>query len=273
MRRRRPLRARVKYSSLPSGVDRPRAPIRRARRPSRSRRWRRETATGAAGLGNTNGSGSMLTQIWLTQPLAFARVGASPTPSDAFMWNGNDLTPDGSGQTTLAPAETINLDAAGVPTAVKPDRVHLSRSVRYSSGLPVFRAARNLDRKRPGQIGTDHRAGTGQVRRQAEGHRMEHPLRPTQGVSLHLRRRRPHRRGVAIARRRYDASYARRSLALESETAAGAEGRIRSAGRRPGRAAEQGPSRDPPAFLCAGRALLRPDRRRQAHSESRLQAP
>jgi len=65
----------------------------------------------------------MLTQIWLTQPLAFARVGASPTPSDAFMWNGNDLTPDGSGQTTLAPAETINLDAEGVPTGVKPDRV------------------------------------------------------------------------------------------------------------------------------------------------------
>ena len=65
----------------------------------------------------------MLTQVWLTQPLAFARVGASPTPSDAFMWNGNDLTPDGSGQTTLAPAETINLDAEGVPISVTPDRV------------------------------------------------------------------------------------------------------------------------------------------------------
>src|SRR5258705_7342352 len=65
----------------------------------------------------------MLTQIWLTQPLAFARVGASPTPSDAFMWTVNDLTRDGSGQTTLAPAETINLDAEGVPTGVKPDRV------------------------------------------------------------------------------------------------------------------------------------------------------
>src|SRR3979411_2000500 len=65
----------------------------------------------------------MLTQIWLTQPLAFARVRASPTPSDAFMWNGNDLTPDGSGQTTLAPAETINLAAEGVPPGGKPARL------------------------------------------------------------------------------------------------------------------------------------------------------
>src|ERR1700716_1298345 len=65
----------------------------------------------------------MLTQIWLTQPLAFARMGASPTPSDAFMWNGNDVTPDGSGQTTLRAGVTINPDAEEVPTGVKPDRV------------------------------------------------------------------------------------------------------------------------------------------------------
>src|ERR1700730_6845398 len=65
----------------------------------------------------------MLNRIWLTPPLAFARVGSSPTPAAAFMWSGNDLTPDGSGQTTLKLVETINLDVNGVPTLATPDRV------------------------------------------------------------------------------------------------------------------------------------------------------
>jgi hypothetical protein len=32
----------------------------------------------------------MLKSIWLTPPLAFGRVGASPVPSDAFMWGRDD---------------------------------------------------------------------------------------------------------------------------------------------------------------------------------------
>ena len=65
----------------------------------------------------------MLTRIWLTPPLAIARVGGSPTPSDAFMWSHSDLAPDGSGRTTLARAETINLDADGVPVRVPGNRI------------------------------------------------------------------------------------------------------------------------------------------------------
>jgi len=65
----------------------------------------------------------MLTRIWLTPPLAFARVGSSPTASVAFTWSVNELTPDGSGKTTLALAETINLDDNGVPHRITADRI------------------------------------------------------------------------------------------------------------------------------------------------------
>jgi len=65
----------------------------------------------------------MLKRIWLTPPLGFGRVGGSPTPSDAFMWGHSDLTPQGSGRTTLALAETINLDRDGIATRVNSDRI------------------------------------------------------------------------------------------------------------------------------------------------------
>jgi len=65
----------------------------------------------------------MLKRIWLTPPLGFGRVGGSPTPSDAYMWGHSDLTPQGSGRTTLAFAETINLDRDGIATRVNSDRI------------------------------------------------------------------------------------------------------------------------------------------------------
>jgi len=65
----------------------------------------------------------MLKNIWLTPPLAFGRVGASPVPSDAFMWGRDDLRPEGTGQTTLQLIDTFNLDANGVPAAVQTDRI------------------------------------------------------------------------------------------------------------------------------------------------------
>jgi hypothetical protein len=65
----------------------------------------------------------MLKRIWLAPPLAFARVGGSPIPCCAFVWSADDLTPDGTAQTTLQIAETIDLDADGIPTRANPDRI------------------------------------------------------------------------------------------------------------------------------------------------------
>jgi hypothetical protein len=55
----------------------------------------------------------MLREIWLAQPLAFARAGDSPEPLDAFVWGPNDLTPEGTGRTVLLPAESLVVSPAG----------------------------------------------------------------------------------------------------------------------------------------------------------------
>src|ERR1700704_2510446 len=65
----------------------------------------------------------MLTHIWLTPPLAFARIGSSPVPSAAYLWSANDLAPDGSGRTTLAAADTLDLDENGKISRRVPDRI------------------------------------------------------------------------------------------------------------------------------------------------------
>lgn len=64
-----------------------------------------------------------LTRIWLTPPLAFARLGSSPKPCAAFTWGANDLTPDGPGTTTLVIADTLDLDENGNVSQCRPDRI------------------------------------------------------------------------------------------------------------------------------------------------------
>lgn len=59
----------------------------------------------------------LLTRVFLAPPLAFARVGASATPCDAFNWASNDITPRGVGQTSLEPAKTLTIDDDGTVSA------------------------------------------------------------------------------------------------------------------------------------------------------------
>ncbi len=62
----------------------------------------------------------MLRQIWLVQPLAFARGGSSPTPCDAFDWSAPDLNPHGSGRTQVVPADTLIVDPESGEVTLKP---------------------------------------------------------------------------------------------------------------------------------------------------------
>lgn len=62
----------------------------------------------------------MLRHIFIEPPLAFARVGKSSEPCDAFLWGANDVSPHGSGTTTLEPAETISVAPDGTPTSHMP---------------------------------------------------------------------------------------------------------------------------------------------------------
>ena len=43
-------------------------------------------------------------KIWLLQPLAFARVGVSKRPLQAFRWTEPDLRPNGTGRTSIVPS-------------------------------------------------------------------------------------------------------------------------------------------------------------------------
>jgi hypothetical protein len=43
----------------------------------------------------------MLRKLLIYPPLAFARLGNSSTPLDAFAWGPNDVTPRGTAKTTM----------------------------------------------------------------------------------------------------------------------------------------------------------------------------
>ncbi|MFO1323632.1 MAG: hypothetical protein U1F15_06170 [Burkholderiales bacterium] len=65
----------------------------------------------------------MLTKIFIAPPLGIARVGASATPCVAFHWGPNDLSPHGTGTTSLVPAETLELAADGTVTSHVPREI------------------------------------------------------------------------------------------------------------------------------------------------------
>lgn len=63
----------------------------------------------------------MLTGLWITPPLAFARLGGSPTPCAAFSWAKVGISPSGSAQTTLSPEETLTLADDGTVSSDVPN--------------------------------------------------------------------------------------------------------------------------------------------------------
>lgn len=65
----------------------------------------------------------MLTGLWITPPLAFARLGRSPTPCVAFSWARVGISPSGSAQTTLRPEETLTLAEDGTVSSDVPNTV------------------------------------------------------------------------------------------------------------------------------------------------------
>lgn len=80
----------------------------------------------------------MLKRIWIEPPLAFARVGPSPVPCEAFNWGADDLTPDGTGITTLVLAETLTLAEDGTVTAHLPDVIRFRDDQGIRPVCPFF---------------------------------------------------------------------------------------------------------------------------------------
>ena len=65
----------------------------------------------------------MLLSLQILPPLAFARVGRSPTPCPAFSWAPTDTSPGGTGKTSLEIEESFELDAAGTIKATRPNNI------------------------------------------------------------------------------------------------------------------------------------------------------
>ncbi|WP_327733609.1 hypothetical protein OG749_06770 [Streptomyces nojiriensis] len=63
----------------------------------------------------------MIDRIWLYPPLAIARLGPSPMPCDNYSWGPSDLSPRGSGKTTVVPAPTLDLAPDGSLTERLPE--------------------------------------------------------------------------------------------------------------------------------------------------------
>lgn len=64
-----------------------------------------------------------LRSIWLEPPLAFARIGGSDQPLEAYDWGENDLSPTGSGKTTIMPSPSLVFDEDGGLQIVRPEIV------------------------------------------------------------------------------------------------------------------------------------------------------
>lgn len=65
----------------------------------------------------------MLKSLYILPPLAFGRVGSSPTPCAAFSWKKTDISPIGDNKTSLEIEETLSLDINGKISSIKPDNI------------------------------------------------------------------------------------------------------------------------------------------------------
>jgi hypothetical protein len=63
----------------------------------------------------------MSIRLYLSPPLAIARLGLSPVPVAAFEYGPNDLSPQGTGKTTLERAKTFSVKPDGTLDEVCPD--------------------------------------------------------------------------------------------------------------------------------------------------------
>jgi hypothetical protein len=77
-------------------------------------------------------------KIWLYPPLALARVGGSSEPLEAFFWGPNDVSTNGSGQTTILPAETLRIDSRGRLSAYTPARIVFKDDDGFRPVCPFF---------------------------------------------------------------------------------------------------------------------------------------
>lgn len=80
----------------------------------------------------------MIRRLFLYPPLAFARLGPSPTPCESYEWGENDLSPRGTGKTTAVPTETLSVADDGRVKAAVPSEVVFKDEVGFRPVCPFF---------------------------------------------------------------------------------------------------------------------------------------
>ncbi|OLZ56764.1 hypothetical protein AVW11_29685 [Streptomyces amritsarensis] len=80
----------------------------------------------------------MIERLWIQPPLAFARLGPSPVPCDNHRYGPSDLTPRGTGRTTVLPDATLDLAEDGTLTERMPERVQFKDEAGWRPVCPYF---------------------------------------------------------------------------------------------------------------------------------------
>lgn len=80
----------------------------------------------------------MLKRLLITPPLAIARLGSSEVPLECFDWGPNDDRPRGTGKTTIAPAETLQILADGTVKSFTPAAIQFKDGDHYRPVCPFF---------------------------------------------------------------------------------------------------------------------------------------
>jgi hypothetical protein len=84
-------------------------------------------------------SGPRRLKFLIFPPLAFARLGNSDVPLDAYYWGPNDNTPNGTGKTTIVPAPTLHVsDDDGTVSCVTPVSVQFKDAKGFRPVCPFF---------------------------------------------------------------------------------------------------------------------------------------
>jgi len=80
----------------------------------------------------------MIQKLVLYPPLAISRVGPSPTPCDNFNWGPNDLTPRGTGKTTIVPVDTLRVSDDGTVSSFLPTTLTFKDEIGWKPVCPFF---------------------------------------------------------------------------------------------------------------------------------------
>lgn len=81
---------------------------------------------------------TVIHDIWLLPPLAIARLGGSSCPLNSFEWASDNMTPNGSGKTTIVPALSFHLDEDGALESFLPSQIQFRDNEGLRPVAPFF---------------------------------------------------------------------------------------------------------------------------------------